>query len=376
MNESSQDSTKALYSEKRRLVVEAGRTLLVSGPADIQLVQGKVGIYAYPLERNRVISIPEGKQLPVEVLENSTLECWISAHGKYSEIVGNTVPDSWMETAETMLENRKGRIMILGNVDAGKSTFCTVLANLALKAGMKITVLDLDLGQSDIGPPGSIGLGRVRNHILTLSEVTPEVLYFVGYISPAPVTDKILEGVNRLLPKTESDVLVVNTDGWILGEQAIIFKSRLINTFEPSFVVGIGRETDLRPILEMTGCTSFQVDSPSLILKRTREQRKELRELAYRKYLKDGRVITIDTHRIQLVDSYERMIQHAEFDSSLINSLLGFIDDQGWLVGIGVLLRINRRNLEVLSPVINRFHRVEIGAVKLDEHGSELSYLE
>jgi polynucleotide 5'-hydroxyl-kinase GRC3/NOL9 len=353
-----------------------GRTLLVSGPADIQLVQGKVGIYAYPLERNRVISIPEGKQLPVEVLENSTLECWISAHGKYSEIVGNTVPDSWMETAETMLENRKGRIMILGNVDAGKSTFCTVLANLALKAGMKITVLDLDLGQSDIGPPGSIGLGRVRNHILTLSEVTPEVLYFVGYISPAPVTDKILEGVNRLLPKTESDVLVVNTDGWILGEQAIIFKSRLINTFEPSFVVGIGRETDLRPILEMTGCTSFQVDSPSLILKRTREQRKELRELAYRKYLKDGRVITIDTHRIQLVDSYERMIQHAEFDSSLINSLLGFIDDQGWLVGIGVLLRINRRNLEVLSPVINRFHRVEIGAVKLDEHGSELSYLE
>lgn len=376
MNESSQDSTKALYSEKRRLVVEAGRTLLVSGPADIQLVQGKVGIYAYPLERNRVISIPEGKQLPVEVLENSTLECWISAHGKYSEIVGNTVPDSWMETAETMLENRKGRIMILGNVDAGKSTFCTVLANLALKAGMKITVLDLDLGQSDIGPPGSIGLGRVRNHILTLSEVTPEVLYFVGYISPAPVTDKILEGVNRLLPKTESDVLVVNTDGWILGEQAIIFKSRLINTFEPSFVVGIGRETDLRPILEMTGCTSFQVDSPSLILKRTREQRKELRELAYRKYLKDGRVITIDTHRIQLVDSYERMIQHAEFDSSLINSLLGFIDDQGWLVGIGVLLRINRRNLEVLSPVINTFHRVEIGAVKLDEHGSELSYLE
>lgn len=376
MNESSQDSTKALYSEKRRLVVEAGRTLLVSGPADIQLVQGKVRIYAYPLERNRVISIPEGKQLPVEVLENSTLECWISAHGKYSEIVGNTVPDSWMETAETMLENRKGRIMILGNVDAGKSTFCTVLANLALKAGMKITVLDLDLGQSDIGPPGSIGLGRVRNHILTLSEVTPEVLYFVGYISPAPVTDKILEGVNRLLPKTESDVLVVNTDGWILGEQAIIFKSRLINTFEPSFVVGIGRETDLRPILEMTGCTSFQVDSPSLILKRTREQRKELRELAYRKYLKDGRVITIDTHRIQLVDSYGRMIQHAEFDSSLINSLLGFIDDQGWLVGIGVLLRINRRNLEVLSPVINRFHRVEIGAVKLDEHGSELSYLE
>ncbi len=325
-----------------------------------------------------MISIADGKQFPVDVLENSTLDCWISGSGKCLEIIGNTVPDSWMETAQTILEDREGKIVIVGNVDTGKSTFCTILANLALEAGIDTAVLDLDLGQSDIGPPSSIGLGRIKNHVLSLSEVTPDFLYFIGYISPALVTEKVLEGISRLLTKRKkSEVLVVNTDGWILGEQAIIFKTKLINTIEPNFVVGIGRESDVRPILEMTRCTSFQIDSPSLVLRRTREQRKDLRELGYKKYLKDGKVVTIDPRRVQLADSHGKTIQYADVDSSLVNSLLGLIDDDGWLLGIGVLVRIvPSGNLKVFTPVVDRFSRVEIGAVRLNEQGSELLCLE
>jgi polynucleotide 5'-hydroxyl-kinase GRC3/NOL9 len=359
---------------RRRVSVKAGRTLLISGPASLTLVDGKANILASSLKKGCKITIREGKQLPVESLENCTLDCYVSDSAAYLEIIGSTLPGSWVETAETI---KKGKTIVIGNTDTGKSTFCTILANIAVNAGLKTAIIDADLGQSDIGPPGTIGLARLENHILSTSEVSPDLLYFVGYISPAPVVDKTLHGIESLLGHTANAcTLVINTDGWVLDDQAIIYKKRLIDLVQPDYVVGIGREVS--PILELTKQTSFQIDSPTAILRRTREQRRALRESGYRKYLTEGRVIRVDVDRVQLSYSDGRTLSPGDLDPSLVNALLGMIDGKGWLLGIGVLLEVGLRGniVKAFSPVTSGFSGIEIGAVKLNAEGIELSYLE
>ena len=44
--------------------------------------------------------------------------------------------------------------------------------------------MDADLGQSDIGPPTTVGLGRVRLPVERLGDAEVVGLYFVGSTSP------------------------------------------------------------------------------------------------------------------------------------------------------------------------------------------------
>src|SRR5918999_822328 len=50
--------------------------------------------------------------------------------------------------------------MVIGEGDTGKTTLVTALANALVERGFRVAVLDADLGQSEIGPPTTIGLGR------------------------------------------------------------------------------------------------------------------------------------------------------------------------------------------------------------------------
>ena len=377
MNERFEYSKARSAFERKQIIVKAGRTLLVSGPSMIELIDGKATIYASPLDNGRRIDVVEGKQLPVEAIEDSTLDCYLSSSATCSEIDGNGVPDSWMETAQTILETGRGKAVVVGNVDSGKSAFCTILANLALESGMKTGILDADLGQSDIGPPATIGYGIVESHLVSLSEVTPALLYFIGYISPEPVTLRVIDGIEKLLNNAKKvDMLVVNTDGWVLDDQAVIYKKLIIDSIEPDYVVGIGKESEIKPLLQLTKTSSFQISSPSTVLKRSRDQRKQLREFGYRRFLTDGKLSTVNTDKVQVFRSDGKMVNPKNVDQSLVGSLVGLLDDHDWLLGIGVLMQIVSQGFQVFSPVTKGFSKVEIGAVKIDEHGNELSYLE
>ncbi|MGB9618976.1 MAG: Clp1/GlmU family protein, partial [Armatimonadota bacterium] len=70
-----------------------------------------------------------------------------------------------------------GVAMVIGGVDAGKTNFCVQLANAGVEAGLPTAVVDADVGQSEIGAPGTIGMGLVENCIETLSEIPAKRIY-------------------------------------------------------------------------------------------------------------------------------------------------------------------------------------------------------
>ena len=70
-------------------------------------------------------------------------------------------------------------MLVIGETDTGKTHFTTYLASALLSRGDAVAVVDADLGQSDIGPPTTVGLGRVRLPVERLADAEVVGLYFV-----------------------------------------------------------------------------------------------------------------------------------------------------------------------------------------------------
>ena len=50
--------------------------------------------------------------------------------------------------------------VVIGEVNSGKTTLVARLASALFARGRSVGVLDADVGQSEIGPPTTVGLGR------------------------------------------------------------------------------------------------------------------------------------------------------------------------------------------------------------------------
>ena len=61
-------------------------------------------------------------------------------------------------------------VVVIGESDTGKTTLVTALANAAFARGFGVGIVDADLGQSEIGPPTTIGLGRVRGPLARMGD--------------------------------------------------------------------------------------------------------------------------------------------------------------------------------------------------------------
>src|SRR5689334_12910861 len=89
----------------------------------------------------------------------------------------------WESTLAAIVE-MGGSTLIMGGIDAGKTTFTRLLVNRLVERGRRIGVIDADLGQSEIGPPACVGLALVDAPIAALSDAVPHALAFVGATSP------------------------------------------------------------------------------------------------------------------------------------------------------------------------------------------------
>lgn len=352
----------------------AGRTLLVSGPASIMLIAGEATVLGAPVEIEEKLLVREEKQIPVEAVTDSFFQTSLGEAASITEVEGTTIPNSWRASAEAALEMPNPKILAIGGVDSGKSTLCTYIVNMLLDKHPSVSVIDADVGQSDIGPPTTIGLGATDKYLLSLADLDLASMFFVGHTSPAPAMDKVILGIKRLMDTRlmGHNPLIINTDGWVVGDDAYTFKARMINEISPDLVVLIQSGCDVAPILDAIKVTAIKVQSPTVIRRRTREERRRLREFSYRKHLADGIVRQIDFDNVRLRGGEVRngrLIGAAQ----KLHSIVGFLDDD-LLVGIGILKGVEQRKgvLRIYTPFRKPVGTIEFGAVKLDEAGREL----
>ncbi|RZN37668.1 MAG: hypothetical protein EFT35_05865 [Methanophagales archaeon ANME-1-THS] len=260
-------------------------------------------------------------------------------------------------------------LFMLGGVDVGKTFTVTALANRFYEQGFKVAVVDADVGQSDVGPPCCIGMGMLAREIQKLSDVPLHSLYFVGNTSPYGSTHECVEGTVaavREAEKCKADLILVDSTGWIEGEEARLFKLFEIRAIKPSFVVAIEREDELGHILPHLNRSVIRLPRSPETKSRTREERKALREGAY--------------------TSYFRAAQDRVFELALlpwhpeIGTLLGLFgrpragdEDNEQLLGLGILQKLDydRGKVVVCTPVDTqtgaaaRVTRIKPGRVRL-----------
>lgn len=241
-------------------------------------------------------------------------------------------------------------LFMLGGVDAGKTHTVTALASRCYEHGLTVAVVDADIGQSDIGPPCCVGLGILSRGIKQLSEVPLHSLYFAGNTSPNACMRECVNGAVTAVQKAKqlgSDVILVDSTGWIAGEDARRFKLFELEAINPSLVVAIENEAELEHILEDLERRVIRLPKAPEARERTREERRALREAAYERYFRTAQASAFEL---------SILTEPAEEDT-LVGLSVNACDNPGRgdaeIRGLGILIKLDheRGRMIALTPV-------------------------
>jgi polynucleotide 5'-hydroxyl-kinase GRC3/NOL9 len=355
--------------------VEKGKTLLVDGPASVVVVSGNVEVFGFSVKNAGKIVIREGKRMPFAALETATFEVLLGESASVEEVDGNTIPQSWVNCLDALdgFQGKPVTVMVLGKADSGKTSFCTYLINRVINEKQKVAVLDGDLGQSDIGPPCTLAYAFITKPVTDLFALKTENAFFVGFTSPSEAVDKTVQGITLMeqeIMDKAADFVVVNTGGWVEGEEAVAYKARLAEELKPDVVFCIQQNDELAPLLvALEKFRKSVVESPVAVRERSMEKRRNLRELGYIKYLADAKVKNWSLKLLAIEEQDKaRIMQGGE------GLLLGLYDAQRKFLGIGVLRKVDysRKALKVLTPVSEKPAGISLGKVRLDENLKEI----
>ncbi len=276
---------------------------IISGPNKIKLLSGKVISIAKNFELGEEIFIPEGKRIPLEIEVDSNIE--LSDEKLISFIQTSTIPEDWDRVVNYLIYEKINALIIFGEVDTGKTFFSTYLTNKLISNNLKPSVLDCDTGQSDIGPPSTLGIAIFNKPILFMTEVKPEKLYFVGSHSPSEHFLHYICGFTKLVNYglKNSDIVIIDTPGWVLGDGGRMLRNselEILSALETNYVVVLlQRNQEIEhlvksiPQKKVIRLTVSKKASPTSV-----EERKKLREFVYKKYFSNIDTLELNFDKI------------------------------------------------------------------------------
>lgn len=283
--------------------VKVGECLLIGGPAHLRVAEGCVEALGVKLNKGGRAVVRVFKALPVKALGDSLLEINYGANG-FVEKLDEPYPSDWLNVVENALK-LKGTIIVMGSVDVGKSTLCTLITNIALSKGLKVAVVEGDVGQAEIGPPTTVSLAIPKHPSPDLFGQNPLTSEFIGSTSPMGFEDEVIEALAKLKMKAESfgvDIIVINTDGWVEDGKAVEYKVKLADVLKPSLIALLCRENELEDLKRrLMGKFNVTVVQPLFnARRRDKMARKELRELSYQKNLRGSSLRSIPVSWVKI----------------------------------------------------------------------------
>ncbi len=283
-----------------------GESVRVFGPARVRVEEGLVSVLGAELGVGEEVEVDSLRSYLLKALRPSRVRLWLGGSARLEAPRPGEEPyDEWVDVADSILDScgDECRVMVVGPVDSGKTSFSAVLANRSLRRGLPPAIVDADVGQADIGPPGFVALGLPDSWVMWLRRVEPVSMRFVGSIEPGPVAGRLLSGVHSLVLEARArgaGVVVVDTDGWVSGWAALEVKVDMARILGASHVVVIG-DPELYEFMERSVDAEVRyVRSPEVLASRGPEERRRLRTENYKRFL-DGpvRVLKLSEVKVQ-----------------------------------------------------------------------------
>ena len=389
-----------------KLEVGAGSTVILYGPASATLISGKASILDHQLKPKKRVVVKSWRSRPIYVEEDSVIECVHGEGGGFEILDVDTVPAGWRKVVEE-LSSWKGLIAVYGGVDSGKTSLATLIANNLVKLYGASAYIDLDLGQSNICPPTTIGYVKLRRTVPDISALRMDYGEVVGYTSPTPLVRRHVEMAGRILSKLKSEgaeQCVADLDGWISGGQALKHKLMLFEVLRPKLILSIGSlPSDLRRLCRDIGSDVRELSPPLKVRRREPSARRRLRSMAYSRFLRNSilRKIPISWVGVEdlmgVRDVQEISSRIAKLASAYIEENDLIVDSKGLKAleeiskkgvgilsylydpadnfsGIGLLTAFNpdKNYLKIYTPFKHQVKKIVIGSILLSADGEEL----
>ncbi|MEM1927251.1 MAG: Clp1/GlmU family protein [Acidilobaceae archaeon] len=308
--------------------------LRVFGPALIKVEKGIVSVLGAELEQGDSFPVDEFRSYVVRAEADALLVVELGAGARLEPSALEEEPYSeWVSVADEIVDECRDvfcRIAVIGPVDAGKTSIVALIANRALAAGVRPAVVDCDIGQADLGPPGFTGLAFPSSWVSWLRRLDPEFLRFVGSIEPAVVSEELILACRELVEKastsSKADVVIVDTDGWIEGLRALKHKLALLRALRASHVVVVGSSILAEVVRGSLKTRVYELPQPLVAYTRSPSARRMLRQSNYKRFLGNAHIETIDLKSVtvaspclaRLVARTERSQIYEDEDSVIV----------------------------------------------------------
>jgi polynucleotide 5'-hydroxyl-kinase GRC3/NOL9 len=287
-----------------------GEFHLLRGETEVRLVSGSVDVIGQTIAAESTITVPRGKSI---ILREMTDDCRFTVThgfgGESARLESSPYPPGWEDLISLIRTVPCKRIMILGEMDTGKTFLCTYLANRMIGFGLKAGVIDCDLGQSDIGPPGCLGLSLAAAPFTFMADAPVSGLHFVGSHSPEGHLTTMVVGLHRLvqMANRESDVIFIDTCGWTLGDGARLLKGAKISVLDADLVVLLQRGSELEHLVApFPHLRIFRLPVAKKSTPTDQMTRQKLREDISKRYFRETRVFTMRFDQIRTMGAYFR----------------------------------------------------------------------
>lgn len=282
------------------------------------------------------------------------------------------------EVEQDILGPENKTIMVVGGSSAGKTSLVEGLVDSLAKSA-KVAIVDMDMGQSHIGPPTTIAWGLVSERFPGWEDVEPRDMYFTGSTSPYGNLLPTVVGAKIIFDKAKlfADKVVIDTTGLIDGVTGRALKWNLIDLIRPDLLLALQREKELEHILEVyreaEAPIVHRLSVPGGVKQRTKAERASYRKGKFSAYFKDSKPLRLSWNRVGIrnFDDFSRSRK-----SSLLNRLISLRDEQEDDIALAILIDIDfdGEALFLFSPVpeASQIRGIVFGNLRITPDGKQM----
>jgi polynucleotide 5'-hydroxyl-kinase GRC3/NOL9 len=235
------------------------------------------------------------------------------------------------------------KILILGDVDTGKTFLSLQLARMSLEKNRKVAILCCDLGQSLVGPPATVAYKVLKKRILLRKALylKEDRMEFIGSFSPSGFLLSFLINIKLLLEEIENkaDIIIVNTTGYVKTKEAVYLKTEKIRLIRPNIIFALQRKRELEPILDKfysyPDLKIYHFKTSPYVKRRTSKERRNYRHKILKIFFKNASL-----HRLKI-----------ESSSLEDKMLIGLLDKRQRTVSLGLIKKVKENSINLLTPL-------------------------
>lgn len=292
--------------------------------------------------------------------------------------------NEWFNIYED-LKKEKGIACIIGATDTGKSTLAKFLITILCQEGLRVSLVDADIGQSFLGPPTTIGLMTFESPIDWKSINSPDI-FFVGSTTPENHFNIHLMGLKKMVEKAvlrQSDIILIDTTGYISGEGGRELKRRKIDLISPKYIISIQRKDELESILSIykdnTNYRIYRLLPSEKVKQRSMEERRRYRVKLFQEYFSNSLIHELEINKLNIEG---KALSSKGFSIPLSwalqteGLLIGLKDNNDDTVSLGIIKEYFEEggNLKILTPnkEITCIKKIQLGSIVLNSNFEEV----